>query len=235
MTDFYDFNHPEGQGMTSMRTRRRLIDSLKSSGIQNQAVLDTILHTPRHLFIDEAMASRAYEDLPLPIGYNQTISQPYIVARMTQAVVDINQNSNQKLNKVLEIGTGSGYQAAVLSKLFNTVYTVERIEELYKSAKNKFNKLKLRNIRCLYNDGSLGWPEYSPYDAIVVTCGADELPKNLLNQLADGGRLVIPVSVDNSIENNSVQQLKVVTRVGNNYNTTNLELVRFVPLLFGKE
>ncbi len=215
-----------GSGMTSLRTRKRLVESLKNAGIGNEYVLEALINTPRHLFIDEAMAHHAYEDIALPIGFGQTISQPYIVAKMTEALM----GGNSKLDKVLEIGTGSGYQAAVLASLVSRVYSIERIKDLYELSKKRFRQLRLNNIYSRYDDGSLGWAEHAPYNGIIVTCATKEIPKALLEQLAIGGRLVIPVEAENL-----TQQLRIVTRENNDYNTTYLDLVRFVPLLLGRE
>lgn len=215
----------KGIGITSERTRKRLANELSHQGISNDSVLKAIVDIPRHIFVDEALAYRAYENLPLPIGFGQTISQPYIVARMTEALVDTGNT-----NKVLEIGTGSGYQSAILSQLCNKVYTVERIKALLNLAKSKFSKLRLHNIYTKYDDGNVGWKEHAPYDGIVVTCAATEIPTELLAQLKDGGSMIIPVAVGNDS-----QQLQIVTKHNNDYTTTHLELVRFVPLLPGIE
>lgn len=212
-----------GIGMTSQRTRDRLVERLRAEGIRNERVLEVIRDTPRHLFVDEALASRAYEDTALPIGYNQTISQPYIVAAMTELVI---RNQPQK---VLEIGTGSGYQAAVLAALVPKVYTVERIEALARQARQRFRKLGLRNVRASYSDGTEGLPEFAPYDAIITTAGSEIIPQPLLEQLSvDGGRLVIPVG------SREGQVLTVVTRQGDNYQVEEFDPVVFVPLLSGQ-
>ncbi|MEN8106468.1 MAG: protein-L-isoaspartate(D-aspartate) O-methyltransferase [Pseudomonadota bacterium] len=211
-----------GIGMTSQRTRDRLVERLRSEGIQNGAVLDVIRNTPRHLFVDEALSSRAYEDTALPIGYNQTISQPYIVAAMTDLVV-----ANAP-KKVLEVGTGSGYQAAILAQLVDKVYTVERIAPLASQARQRFRQLGLRNVRASYSDGTVGLPEFAPYDAIIVTAAADIIPEELLQQLAPGGRLVIPVG------GRDHQVLKLVTRHGDEFEAQDREAVVFVPLLKGQ-
>jgi protein-L-isoaspartate(D-aspartate) O-methyltransferase len=212
-----------GIGMTSQRTRDRLVARLREEGIRNEAVLDVIRNTPRHLFVDEALASRAYEDTALPIGYNQTISQPYVVAAMTDLII-----SNHP-KKVLEIGTGSGYQAAVLAPLVEKVYTVERIEPLAKQARQRFRKLGLRNVRASYSDGTEGLPDFAPYDAIITTAASEQIPQALLDQLSErGGRLVIPLGGSN------LQRLTLVTRRGNNYEQESLDPVVFVPLLSGQ-
>jgi protein-L-isoaspartate(D-aspartate) O-methyltransferase len=209
--------------MTSQRTRDRLVRRLREEGISNERVLEVIRDTPRHLFVDEALASRAYEDTALPIGYNQTISQPYIVAAMTDLII---KNNPQKL---LEIGTGSGYQAAVLAPLVPKVYTVERIEPLARQARQRFRKLGLRNIRASYSDGTEGLPEFAPYDAIITTAAAEIIPQALLEQLSpDGGRLVIPVG------GRACQTLTVVTRNYDKYEYEELDPVVFVPLLSGQ-
>ena len=212
-----------GIGMTSQRTRDRLVTRLREEGIRNEAVLDVIRNTPRHLFVDEALASRAYEDTALPIGYNQTISQPYVVAAMTDLII----SNNPK--KVLEIGTGSGYQAAVLAPLVEKIYTVERIEPLAKQARQRFRKLGLRNVRASYTDGTEGLPDFAPYDAIITTAASEQIPQALLEQLSEhGGRLVIPLGGPN------LQRLTLVTRRGNSYEQESLDPVVFVPLLSGQ-
>ena len=212
-----------GIGMTSQRTRDRLVTRLRAEGIRNEAVLDVIRNTPRHLFMDEALASRAYEDTALPIGHNQTISQPYVVAVMTDLII-----SNHP-KKVLEIGTGSGYQAAVLAPLVEKVYTVERIEPLAKQARQRFRKLGLRNVRASYSDGTEGLPDFAPYDAIITTAASEQIPQALLEQLSEhGGRLVIPLGGSN------LQRLTLVTRRGNSYEKESLDPVIFVPLLKGQ-
>jgi protein-L-isoaspartate(D-aspartate) O-methyltransferase len=212
-----------GIGMTSQRTRDRLVTRLRAEGIRNEAVLDVIRNTPRHLFVDEALASRAYEDTALPIGYNQTISQPYVVAAMTDLII----SNNPK--KVLEIGTGSGYQAAILAPLVEKVYTVERIEPLAKQARQRFRKLGLRNVRASYSDGTEGLPDFAPYDAIITTAASEQIPQALLEQLSEhGGRLVIPLGGSN------LQRLTLVTRRGNSYEQESLDPVVFVPLLSGQ-
>ena len=209
--------------MTSQRTRDRLVARLRAEGIRNEEVLDAIRNTPRHLFVDEALASRAYEDTALPIGYNQTISQPYVVAAMTDLII------SNKPKKVLEIGTGSGYQAAILAPLVEKVYTVERIEPLAKQARQRFRKLGLRNVRASYSDGTEGLPDFAPYDAIITTAASEQIPQALLEQLSpQGGRLVIPLGGSN------LQRLTLVTRRGNSYEQESLDPVMFVPLLSGQ-
>jgi len=218
-----DLRH-RGIGMTSQRTRDRLIERLREKNIKNKAVLDVMRSTPRHIFVDEAMATRAYEDTALPIGQGQTISQPYIVARMTEALLE-----GGPLEKVLEIGTGSGYQTAILSRLVKRVYSVERIEILQQQAKLRFDELGLRNIRLHYSDGNWGWERYAPYDGIIVTAAPSKVPKPLFDQLKVGGRLVIPVG-----EQEGSQHLLVVTRTEEGFDSETLDLVSFVPLLGGR-
>lgn len=216
-------NTHEGIGMTSQRTRDRLISRLRDRGIRNRQVLHALRVTPRHLFVDEALASRAYEDTALPIGHKQTISQPYVVACMTEAVLQ-----GGTPEKVLEVGTGSGYQAAVLSGLVEQVYTVERIEALYQQARKRAMQLGLRNIRFKLSDGSWGWESYAPYDAVVVTAAPDEIPAALVDQLADNGRLVIPVG-----ESSGAQELLLLRKTGNRVEQESLGSVSFVPLVQG--
>ena len=211
-----------GIGMTSLRTRGRLVHRLRKSGIRNSQVLDVILNTPRHIFIDEALASRAYDDTSLPIGYGQTISQPYIVARMTEILFETGSCS-----KVLEIGTGSGYQSAVLAQLVEQVFSVERIGALQSKARQRMRDLKLYNVRFKHYDGHMGWKEHAPYDAIIVTAAPNEIPRELLAQMANGGRLIAPVGRDGK------QQLNLVTRTDNGYECALIEEVSFVPLLTG--
>ncbi len=214
----------DGVGMTSRRTRERLIQRLKDNGIKNQKVLDVMRVTPRHLFLDEALSHRAYEDTALPIGHGQTISQPYVVALMTQILL-----SRGPLKKVLEVGTGSGYQAAILAQLVDQVYSVERIKPLLIKAKERFRRLRLRNIVCAHSDGGTGWAEHAPYDGIISTAAPEGVPEELLYQLAPDGLLVIPVGSEND------QELRLVTRVGDssNFEEEVIERVRFVPLLSG--
>lgn len=215
-----------GIGMTSQRTRERLIQSLQEQGIDNQKVLDAMRLVPRHIFLDEALAHRAYENTALPIGYSQTISQPYIVALMTQLVLAWGPRQ-----KVLEIGTGSGYQAAILSHLVDKVYTVERIKPLLMKARERFRLLALRNIISGHSDGGEGWAQYAPYDAIISTAAPQQVPEELLHQLAPNGILVIPVGPDNN------QELRVIHRMGetSNFEEEVITRVRFVPLLGGTQ
>ena len=210
-----------GIGMTSENTRQRLVSRLRSKGIRDERVLEAIAATPRHLFVDEALSSRAYEDSALPIGRGQTISQPYVVALMTQAVL-----GEERLSKVLEIGTGSGYQAAVLARLADRVFTTERIGELVRSARQRFHRLGLHNIYTRHADGLNGWPTQAPFDAIVVTAGG-VIPESLLEQLAVGGVLVAPE------QDNGHQRLIRTTRTASGFERDDLGLVVFVPLLEG--
>jgi protein-L-isoaspartate(D-aspartate) O-methyltransferase len=200
-----------------------MIGRLQDQGIRNSHVLAVMRELPRHLFVDEALASRAYEDTALPIGHSQTISQPYIVAKMTEILL-----SGVERKKVLEVGTGSGYQTAVLSRLVDRVFSVERISPLQNQARERFYQMKLNNIRLKHSDGSWGWPENAPYDAIIVTCAPEQIPEELLRQLAPGGRLVIPVG------SNASQTLRVIDRNGNTFEETELDPVSFVPLLSGR-
>lgn len=207
--------------MTSQRTRNRLVQRLREHGIRDESVLDVIAQTPRHLFVDEALSHRAYEDTALPIGNGQTISQPYIVARMTEALL-----AAGPLAKVLEIGTGSGYQTAVLSPLVKKVYSVERIEPLQKKAAQRLRQLGYRNLSLKLSDGTWGWPEYGPYDGILAAAAPEQVPDSLLGQLADGGRMILPLGGEE-------QKLVLITRHGDHLSRKTLESVRFVPFLPG--
>ncbi len=211
-----------GIGMTSQGTRDRLVKTLQKEGIRDDRVLKAITQVPRHKFVDEALSSRAYENTALPIGQAQTISQPWIVARMTEALLN-----GGKPQKVLEVGTGSGYQAAILSHLVPTVFTVERIDELLKLARRRFHALRLNNVYVRYADGHLGWPSQAPFDGIMVTAVAQSVPEELLDQLGVGGTLVIPV------ERNGQQRLIAVRRTEDDFEETDLGGVVFVPLLSG--
>lgn len=213
----------QGIGMTSQRTRDRLVDRLAKEGIQDERVLAVMRKTPRHLFMDEAMASRAYEDTALPIGHGQTISQPYIVARMTEALLQPVLPS-----KVLEIGTGSGYQTAVLAQLVDQVYSIERIDALHALARQRLAQLKLHNIHLRLGDGFEGWRHYAPFDAIIVTAAPETVPKELIQQLAFGGRMIIPVGEQLQ------QRLLVITREEEGVVEEELEWVSFVPMLKGQ-
>ena len=215
-------NNLNGIGMTSQRTRGRLIERLREQGIKDEAVLAAMFEVPRHLFVDEALGSRAYDDVSLPINYNQTISQPYIVARMIEAM-----RAGAALDRVLEIGTGCGYQAAVLAQLAREVYTVERIKPLYERARKQLNDLKIRNVHVLYADGSAGMPESAPFDGIIMAAAAPALSAALREQLAVGGRMVLPVGTQE-------QWLYLVERDEHGFRETRLEPVKFVPLLIGR-
>jgi len=215
----------QGIGMTSLRTRERMINRLMEQGIRSNKVLDVIRNTPRHIFMDEALASRAYEDTALPIGYNQTISQPYIVAKMTELLLA----SSGRLAKVLEIGTGCGYQTAILAQLVDHVYSVERIAPLQKKAKDRLWGLKLKNVSYLHSDGGWGWQDHAPYDGILVAAAPPEIPEMLLQQMAVGGVMVIPIGKGGS------QQLQKVTRTESGYEVEGLEPVVFVPFLSGRK
>jgi len=194
-------------------------------GVSNLRVLDVIRNTPRHLFLDEALSHRAYEDTALPIGYGQTLSQPYIVARMTEVLIGA---AGGKLDKVLEVGTGSGYQTTILAQLVGQVYSVERIKPLQDKARERLRQLGLRNVQLRHADGGFGWPEMGPYDAILSTAAPQMVPEELLAQLAPNGILVIPVG-------GQVQELHLIMRDGDtdNFVTQKLEPVKFVPLLSG--
>lgn len=213
-----------GIGMTSQRTRDRMMQRLREQGIRNLAVLDLMRSTPRHIFLDEALAQRAYEDSALPIGYQQTLSQPYIVARMTELLFQHGPRA-----RILEIGTGSGYQTAILAKMpgVERVSSVERIQPLQEKARQRLRLLKIYNVNLKVADGSFGWPDQGPFDGILSAAAPAEIPPELIAQLADGGRLVIPVGNDNE------QQLMVVDRSGDEVISTVIEPVRFVPLLGG--
>jgi protein-L-isoaspartate(D-aspartate) O-methyltransferase len=210
-----------GIGMTSQRTRERMISRLREQHISDQKVLDVMRATPRHMFVDEALAQRAYEDSSLPIGYSQTLSQPYIVARMTELLL-----AGGPLRSVLEIGTGSGYQTAVLAQLVDRVYSVERIKPLQLRARQLLRSLRLRNIQFCHSDGGMGWATHGPYDGIISTAAPETIPEELLVQLAPGGRLVIPVGGD-------IQHLQVVVRTDSGFETETVDQVRFVPLVGG--
>jgi protein-L-isoaspartate(D-aspartate) O-methyltransferase len=210
--------------MTSQRTRDRLVRRLRKEGIDNQSVLEVIRNTPRHLFVDEALASRSYEDTALPIGFGQTISQPYVVARMTAALLE-----SGPLERVLEVGTGSGYQTAILAPLAREVYSVERIRPLLEQARARLKALGLRNVRLKHSDGSWGWPEFAPFDAIVATAAPEQVPGTLLEQLAVGGRLVMPVGPQGA------QELVLLTRTPEGIERQVLDQVSFVPMLGGTQ
>ena len=212
----------QGIGMTSRRTRERLINRLIEQGIEDTRVLEVMRELPRHLFIDEALSHRAYEDTALPIGFNQTISQPYIVAKMTETLLN-----GGRPERVLEIGTGSGYQTAVLACLVGKVFSVERIEPLQNKARERINQLGLRNVYFKHADGGFGWPEKGPFDAITCAAAPEQIPPELYQQLAIGGRMIIPVG-------GAVQELRLVVRHGESeFEQQTLEGVKFVPMLSG--
>lgn len=216
-------NQRTGIGMTSARTRDRLVQRLKDQGIRSREVLEQIRNVPRHLFVDEALASRAYEDTALPIGHAQTISQPFVVARMTEALL-----ADFEGGSVLEIGTGCGYQTAVLAPLVKKIYSVERIRELLRKTQQRLRDLDIYNVQFRPGDGWEGWPKYAPYDAIIVAAAAPELPEKLLAQLAPGGRLVIPVGPPGR------QELMMILRREDHFDQVSLGAVSFVPLVPGK-
>ena len=213
----------QGVGMTSQRTRDRLVQRLAENGIRDERVLDRMRHTPRHIFVDEALASRAYEDSSLPIGHGQTISQPFIVARMTEILL-----GESPCQRVLEVGTGSGYQTAVLAGLVDQLFSVERIRPLLDRARERFRMLRLNNVQLKCSDGSWGWAQRAPFDGILVTAAPSHVPSGLLEQLADGGRMVIPVGT-----RDGEQQLVVIRREGSQLHQQVLDRVSFVPLLEG--
>lgn len=220
MTEQFDLR---GSGMTSQRARDRLVVNLQDKGITSESVLNTIKNTPRHIFLDEALAHGAYENNALPIGFNQTISQPYIVAKMTELLL-----ANKLPNKVLEVGTGSGYQTAVLAQLVQTVYSVERIKPLQDRARLKLQAMELKNVYLYHSNGEMGLSQYAPFDAILVTAAPDEVPQSLLSQLTVGGVMVIPVG------GSAHQELKVITKKSDTvFDTKIIEDVNFVPLLSG--
>lgn len=210
-----------GIGMTSLRTRERMLTRLREQGIKDEVTLSAIGEIPRHIFVDEALSIRAYEDVSLPIGFGQTISQPYIVARMTEIL-----RNGKDLNKVLEIGTGCGYQTAILSRIANEVLSLERIRPLVMKARSHLRTLKCTNVKLDHADGSEGLAAYAPFDGIIVTAAASHVPQELLSQLAIGGRLVIPIGT-------SSQTLYLIERTANEFKQTKLEAVKFVPLLGG--
>jgi protein-L-isoaspartate(D-aspartate) O-methyltransferase len=214
-------NH-SGIGMTSQRTRARLVERLYEQGLSDVRVLEVMRTTPRHLFLDEALAHRAYEDASLPIGFNQTLSQPYTVARMTELLL-----AGGGMKRVLEIGTGSGYQTAVLAQLVEELYSVERILPLLERARSRLRDLKLRNVTTRHGDGFEGWEGKAPFDGILTTAAPRLVPEQLVQQLRIGGRLVIPIGGEQN------QQLNVITRTENGFEQREVEPARFVPLLSG--
>ena len=218
----------QGLGMTSLRTRQRLVERLTEKGIKDVRVLEAMRDTPRHLFLDEALASRAYEDLALPIGYQQTISQPYIVARMTEILIEDNKFEAQPIEKALEVGTGCGYQAAILSRFSKSVHSLERIKALHDKAAMNLKNLKIRNVRLLFDDGSNFRDSSENYDAILFAAAPLEVPSYFLDKLNVGGRLVAPIG------DREVQDLSLIKKIGKDkYETEVVEKVLFVPFLGG--
>jgi protein-L-isoaspartate(D-aspartate) O-methyltransferase len=211
-----------GIGMTSQRTRLRMVERLRGQGIRDEVVLNALSEIPRHLFIEEALASRAYEDIALPLGFGQTISSPYTVARMTELA-----RAGGPLNRVLEIGTGCGYQAAVLSRVAKEVYSIERLAPLLAKARKHFRELRVSNVRLRHGDGHSGMPEASPFSAILITAAATHLPRELLEQLEIGGRMILPIS------KNGEQRLWAIERSAHGYVEKKMDTVKFVPLLPG--
>lgn len=217
-----------GIGMTSQRTRERMVDRLREQGISDERVLSAMSSVPRHVFVEEALASRAYEDTALPIGLGQTISQPYVVARMIEAL----RAGGRELGKVLEIGTGCGYQAAVLAHVAPEVYSIERIQALLDRARRNLLGLKLSNLRLTYGDGNLGIEKAAPFDSIIVAAAAPQVPQALLQQLAVGGRMILPLKTPKA--GRGTQQLVLIERGPRGYTETAMDAVRFVPLETGK-
>lgn len=221
---------PSGVGLTSKRLRERMVERLRESGIRNERVLAAMELIERHRFVDEALASRAYEDSSLPIGHEQTISQPYIVARMTELVL-AGARPDAPVAKVLEIGTGCGYQAAILSRVVDEVYSIERIRALHEKARINLRSFRFPNLRLVYGDGLLGLPEAAPFDAMLIAAAGDNLPRALLEQLRIGGRALAPLST----QEKGSQSLCLIVRTGvETWTRTELEPVRFVPLLKGQ-
>lgn len=204
------------------RARQRLAERLSAAGIQDERVLSTVSQMPRHLFVDEALATHAYDDSALPIGHGQTISQPYTVARMTEALL-----APGCCSTVLEIGTGSAFQTAVLASLVRRVYSIERVAALWQRAEERLRSMRFRNVRLRYGDGALGWREYAPFDGILITAAADGVPRQLAEQLAPGGRMVLPLNGTDG------QVLVRLTRNSFGFRHEFLEPVTFVPLLGG--
>lgn len=211
-----------GIGMTSPRTRARMVERLRAKGIQDEVVLAAMNAVPRHIFVDEALASRAYDDVSLPLGFGQTISQPYIVARMIEIL-----RAGNPLNRVLEVGSGCGYQAAVLGQVAREVYSVERVQPLYERAAKHLQELQLNNVSVRYADGGMGLPDIAPFDGIILAAAGTHVPQALLEQLAVGGRMVLPLGAQEQV-------LCLIERDAQGYRETRLEPVKFVPLLMGK-
>jgi len=214
-----------GIGMTSQRTRARMIERLREQGIRDERVLAAMASVPRHLFIEEALASRAYEDTALPIGFGQTISQPYVVARMTEALLE-----GGAPGRILEVGTGCGYQAAVLARLFPEVYSIERIKGLLERARANLFGLRLGNLRLAHGDGYAGLEQAAPFQSIIVAAAAPATPQALLRQLAPGGRMILPLRSGSS----AAQRLVLIERSRRGYIESELDPVRFVPMEVGK-
>jgi protein-L-isoaspartate(D-aspartate) O-methyltransferase len=217
-------NPAPGIGMTSQRTRARMVERLRAKGIRDERVLGALDSVPRHVFVEEALASRAYEDTALPIGFSQTISQPYVVARMIELLLE-----NRQPGKVLEIGTGCGYQAAVLAGIFPEVYSIERIKALLERARRNLLGLRLANLRLTHGDGYAGLEQVAPFHSIIVAAAAPKVPEALVRQLAPGGRMILPVS-----DGKSGQRLVLIERNGRACIETELDPVRFVPMEAGK-
>jgi protein-L-isoaspartate(D-aspartate) O-methyltransferase len=219
----------QGIGMTSARTRDRLVERLKRNGIRQPEILERIRTVPRHLFVDEALSSRAYEDDALPIGQGQTISQPFIVALMTQALLESDDGELRRLPKVLEVGTGCGYQTAVLAPFVTQLFSIERVGSLLRDTKQRLSGLGIGNIRFRHDDGYRGWPGQAPFDGIIVTAAPEEIPQKLLEQLSTGGRLVLPVGPAGG-----EQLLYRITRTPAGFSREKISAVSFVPMLEGK-
>lgn len=215
-----------GIGMTSQRTRDRMVERLRDQGIRDERVLSAMASVPRHLFVEEALASRAYEDTALPIGFGQTISQPYVVARMVECLI----RNEKSLGRALEVGTGCGYQAAVMARVFPEVYSIERIKALHERARINLLGLRLANLRLVHGDGHAGLDKAAPFRAIVVAAAAPEVPDALVRQLAAGGRMILPLRASHR----DAQRLVLIERNGRAFVETELDPVRFVPMLAGK-
>jgi protein-L-isoaspartate(D-aspartate) O-methyltransferase len=215
-----------GIGMTSQRTRSRMVERLRADGIRDERVLEAMANVPRHLFVEEALASRAYEDTALPIGFAQTISQPYVVARMIECLV----RNEKSPGKALEVGTGCGYQAAVMAQVFPEVYSIERINGLHERARSNLLGLRLANLRLVHGDGYAGLEKAAPFRAIIVAAAAREVPEALVRQLAAGGRMILPLRASHR----DAQRLVLIERNGRGLIETDLDPVRFVPMLAGK-
>ena len=215
--------NPAGVGMTSERTRRRMVERLREQGIRDERVLQAMGAVPRHLFVEEALASRAYEDTALPIGFGQTISQPYVVARMSEALLN-----GRPAGKILEVGTGCGYQAAVLAQLFPEVYSIERIKGLLERARTNLAALRLKNLRLVHGDGYAGLAGAAPFESIIVAAAPRQVPEALRVQLAPGGRMVLP------LEERNAQRLLLIERRSRGFVQSVLDNVRFVPMEAGK-